>query len=109
MGCMNTSATYPLCSAARTLTSATSPFLLIRLCATTSYLTSYFGVMSTETCICHLTNISLVHQIYINWGLKDRGGKFHLTQLFARYIQTLSFHSYLAPISPAVATAFEPL
>src|SRR5690349_23243635 len=108
MRSVNASTTYPLRGTARTLTSTTRPFLLVWLCATTGNFTTHFRLMSTETRICHLTNISLVHQIYINGGFKDRGGKFDLAQLLALYIQNIYFHSYLAPISPAI-TAFEPL
>src|SRR5690349_1682698 len=108
MGSVNTSTTHPLRGTTGSLASTTCPFLLVGFCTATGNFTAHFRLMSAETCICHLTNISLVHQIYINGGFKDRGGKFHFTQLLALYIQNIYFHSYLAPISPAI-TACEPL
>jgi hypothetical protein len=37
--------------------------------------------MRAKTRICHLPDVRLVHQIYINGGFEDRGGEFYLTKL----------------------------
>ena len=83
MGRMNTTTTDPLRCTARTLARTTGAFLLVGLGATTRNFAAYLGVMRAKARICHLANISLVHQIYINGGFEDRGGEFHFAKLLA--------------------------
>src|SRR5215213_766186 len=97
MRCVNTTATHPLRSATGTLTSATGAFLFVGLGATTRNFTADLRLVRAKACIRHLTDISLVHQIHVNWGLKDRRGEFNLTKLFAFYVKNIYFHGYLAP------------
>jgi hypothetical protein len=89
---MDTSTTDPLRCTAGTLASTTGSFLLVRLGTTTGDFPTNFGVVSPETSIRHLTDISLVHQVHINGGFKDRGGKFHFAKLFAFYVEYIYFH-----------------
>jgi hypothetical protein len=80
---MNTATANELCRAAGTLACTTSAFLLVRLCTTAGNFAAHFCLMRAKTRIRHLPDVSLVHQIYINGGFEDRGGKFDLAQLLA--------------------------
>jgi hypothetical protein len=94
---MNSTTTHPLRSAPGTLAGSAGPFLLVGLGTAACDFAAHLGVMRAETRIGHLADISLMHQIDINGGFKDRGGKFNLAQLFALDIKNIYFHDYLAP------------
>ena len=89
---MDTSASYPLGGAARTLASAARSFLLPGFCAATGNFAANLGIVRAKARIRQLTLVCLVHQIYINRGFEDRGGKFHFAKLFTFEVENVYFH-----------------
>ncbi len=71
---MNTATTNPLGCIGGTLTGASGTLLFKRLSTTASDFSTDLGLVSTKTCIRHLADISLVHQVNIYGGFEKLRG-----------------------------------
>jgi hypothetical protein len=89
---MDASATHPLDSSARTLAGTAGAFLLPRFLSATRNFAAGFGIVRAKARICHLADIRLVHQVYINFGFEDGGGQFHRLHLLAFHVENVCFH-----------------
>jgi hypothetical protein len=95
---MNPATTLPNWRAGGTLASAAGALLAPRLAASAGDFTPGLGIVRAQVRIRHLANVSLVHQIHVNWGFEDLGGQFYRPDLLAFHVENVNFHSHLTPM-----------